>query len=186
LSSKVKSGSPLTKSTRSSAVTAVAELARDAEPVEGIAFGSLGVARRGGAVKEVDVVRTVLEPAAQHVDGAAPGDLALEPGEELAPGGVVAVEFEHFGNLGLCRTQKTGELREVDAVLAVVVAGAAADVPGTTIGGWWVGHRAAALVCVAGCAGQCGADQAFEAAFTGVGGHGSASVPLFRAVFLPA
>lgn len=32
-------------------VTAVAELARDAEPVEGIVFGSLGVPRRGGAIE---------------------------------------------------------------------------------------------------------------------------------------
>ena len=115
------------------------------------------------------MVRAVLEPVAQHVDGAMPGDLALEPGEELAPGRVVAVEFERFGNLGLCRTQEEAELHKIDAVLAVVVSGTAADVPGTAVGGRGVGHRAAAAqVCVAGCAGQCGADQAFEAALGGV------------------
>ena len=150
-------------------ITAVAELARDAEPVESIAFGGFHVPRRGGAVKEVDVVRAVLEPVAQHVDGAAPGDLALEPGEELAPGWIVAVEFERFGDIRLRRTQEEGELCEVDTVLAVVVSGTAADVSCTAVGGCVVGYRAAALLRVAGCTGQCGADQAFEALFGGVG-----------------
>lgn len=115
------------------------------------------------------MVRAVLEAAAQHVNGATPGDLALEPGEELAPGWVVTVEFERFGNLGLCRTQEETELHKIDTVLAVVVSGTAADVPGTAIGGCMVGYRAAALLRVAGCAGQCGADQAFKAALGGVG-----------------
>ena len=67
--------------------------------------------------------RPVLDAAAQHVDGAALGDLSLQPGEELAPGGAVLGERQRFGGLGPGRAQEGRELGEVDAVLAVVVVG---------------------------------------------------------------
>ena len=75
-------------------VAAVAELPRDAEAVGGVALGGLVVAGRGRAVEEVEVMRAVLDPVAQHVDGAALRDLALQPRQELAPRRPVLVEVE--------------------------------------------------------------------------------------------
>ena len=111
-------------------VAAVAELARDAEAVGRVALGGLGVARRRRAVEEVDVVRAVLDPVAQHVDDAALADLALQPREELAPRRAVLAEVERLGDVRLRLAQEGRELREVDAVLAVVVLGRAADPAG--------------------------------------------------------
>ena len=69
------------------------------------------------------MVRAVLDAVAQHVDGAAPGDLALQAGQELAPGRPVLVEGEGLGHLGLGLAQEGRELGQVQAVLAVVVLG---------------------------------------------------------------
>ena len=102
-------------------VAAVAELARDAEAVGGVALLGLRVARRWRAVEEVEVVRPVLDAVAQHVDGAALADLALQAGQELAPCRAVLAEVERLGRLGLRLPQEGGELRQVHAVLAVVV-----------------------------------------------------------------
>ena len=73
-------------------VAAVAELARDAEPVQVVEGRCLLVAGRGGAVEEVEVVGAVVDAASQHLDSAAPRDLALEAGEELPARGAVLVE----------------------------------------------------------------------------------------------
>ena len=65
-------------------VAAVAQLAADGEAVELEAFPGRLVAGRRRAVKQVQVVRSVLEAVAQHVDGAALGYLALQPRQKFA------------------------------------------------------------------------------------------------------
>ena len=102
--------------------------------LRGVALGRLRVARRRRAVEEVEVVRPVLDAVAQHVDRAALGDLALQPRQELAPRRAVLAEVERLGRLRLRRPQERRELREVDAVLAVVVLGRAADPAGAAVG----------------------------------------------------
>ena len=56
---------------------AVPELAGDAEAVQAIEGRGLVVAGGGGAVEEVEVVGAVVDPVPEHVDGAAPRDLAM-------------------------------------------------------------------------------------------------------------
>jgi hypothetical protein len=102
-------------------VAAVAELAGAAEPVGAEAPLGGGVARRGGATEQRDIVLAVLHPVAQQVDHAAGGDLVLEAGEELATGGAVCVQRKCRHQLGLGGEQEAAELRQVDAVFAVVV-----------------------------------------------------------------
>src|SRR6266542_2787373 len=75
-------------------VAAIAKLARDAETVGPILLGGLDVASGRRAVEEIEMVRAVLDPVPQHVDGAALGDLALQAGEELAPRRAVLREVE--------------------------------------------------------------------------------------------
>ncbi len=132
---------------------------------------SPGVAGRRRAVEQVEMVRPVLEPVAQHVDRAALGDLALEPRQELAPRGPVLAEVERLGDLGLRLAQEGRELGEVDAIIAVVVVRIAAD-PAPAVGGRPLAHGVArGSARIAGRAGQRRADQPLEAAFGGVGGH---------------
>ncbi len=52
-------------------------------------------------------------------------DLALQPGQELAPRRAVLVQGQRLGRLGLGGAQEGGELDQIDAVLAVVVVGVA-------------------------------------------------------------
>src|SRR5687768_9101238 len=75
-------------------VTAVAKLARYAEAIARITLGRLLVAGRGCAVKEVDVMRAVLDSVAQDVDGAPLRDLPLEARQELAPRRTVHVQLQ--------------------------------------------------------------------------------------------
>ena len=70
-------------------VAAVMELPRHAEAVLTVEPLGCGVVRGRRAVEEVEAVRPVLEALAQQVDGAALVDFALQPGQELAPGGAV-------------------------------------------------------------------------------------------------
>ncbi len=149
-------------------VTAVAQLPRDAVAVGGIALGRLGVARRRRAVEDVDVVRPVLEPVAQHVDGAAPGCFALKAREELAPRRPVLAEVERLAHLRLRLVQEGRELREVHTVFAVVVLCRAAD-PARGVGRRALLHPVGWHAWVARCAGQRRADQALQAALGGVG-----------------
>ena len=55
-------------------VSAVFELAGDAEPVGGETLGGPWIARRRRAIEEVEMVRTMLDAAAQKVNDAALGD----------------------------------------------------------------------------------------------------------------
>src|SRR5690606_31780282 len=156
-------------------VAAVAKLPGDAEAVGGVALGGLHVAGRRRAVEEIEVVRPVLEPVPEHVDRAALRDLALEPGQELAPRRPVLAEVEGVGHLRLRLAEEGRELGEVHAVFAVVVFRSAAD-PTRAVGGRpladGVGlHRPR----ITGRAGQRRADQPLETALGGVGGHASTS-----------
>ena len=151
-------------------VAAVAQLAGDAEAVLLEAFLSLVVASRRRAVEQVQVVRPVLDAVAQHVDGAAFGNLALEPGQELAPRRAVLGQTQRVRRLGLGRAQKGAELDHIDAVLAVVIVGVAPAPAHPAVIRRWFGCGTG-LGRLAGMAGQCGADQAFETVFGGVGGH---------------
>ena len=73
-------------------VAAVAQLAGDAEAVRARSARPPSRCPARRAVEQVEVVRAVLDAIAQHIDHAALGDLALQPGEELAPGRAVVVE----------------------------------------------------------------------------------------------
>ena len=66
-------------------LAAVGKLPRDAEPVLRVPLHRLLVLRRRRAVEEIEAQRAVLDAMPQHVNRAAPGDLSLQPGEELLP-----------------------------------------------------------------------------------------------------
>ena len=151
-------------------VAAVAQLAGYGEAVLAEALLRFRVVGRRGAVEQVEVVGPVADAVAQHVDGAALADLPLEPGEEPAARGAGFGQVQGLGGFGLGGAQEGGELGQVDAVLAVVVVVVAAGPTdsavvgrGLAYGGLW--RRVARM------AGQGRADEAFEAAFGGVGGH---------------
>ena len=76
----------------------------------------------------------MLDTLAQHVDGAALADLTLQASEELAPLGPILAEVKRLDCLGLCLTQECRKLRQVHAVLAVVVVRVAADPSGSRSG----------------------------------------------------
>ena len=149
------------------------ELPRHAKAVLPVPDPGFFVPRRWRAIEEVDMVRPVFDAVAQQIDCAAFGDRCLQAGEEFAPrGGVlgfVGRQAEGFSALRLGFVQENGELRQVDAVFAVVVLGEAAEPAGAVAGGAL--DEGGGLVRVAGMAGERGADEAFEAAFGGVGGH---------------
>ena len=115
-------------------------------------------------------MRPVPDAVAQHVDGATLGYLALEPGQELAPRWAVFGQSQRFGGFGLGSAQKGRELDQIDAVLAVVVVGVATALAHPAVVGWRLGHRTR-HGWLAGMAGQCSADQPFEAAFAGISPH---------------
>ena len=102
-------------------VAAIAELARDREAVLRVAGLGPLVPRRRRAVKQVDMARSVPDAIAQHVDRAAPADLALYSGQEPSPRRAVPAKVQRRGNDGLGCTEEGGKLGQVQAVLAVVV-----------------------------------------------------------------
>ena len=141
-------------------ILAVAELPRDGEAVEREALRGGRVPGAGRPVEEIDVVLTVLEAGAQHVDRAAPCDLALQPREEASPCRAVVREVERLRDFRLGRLEKRGELDEVDRVLAVVVVWATFDPAPLAVRTGRLGYPAAG--------GRCHArhrrdNQAFEA-----------------------
>ena len=71
-------------------------------------------------------MRAVPEAVAQHVDGAALRDFALQPRQELAPRRTVLVQRQRFGGVRLGGLQECRELDPIDTELAVVVVGIAA------------------------------------------------------------
>ena len=156
-------------------VAAVAKLPDDGEAVLLEAFLRLRVARRRRAVEKIQVVRAMLDAVAQHVDRAALGDFALQPGQELAPRRTVVVQQQRFGGVWLSELQESGKLDPIDAKLAVVVVGIAATPADAVIAGARLGHLAS-LRGIARISGESRADEAFEAAFGSIGGPHRASL----------
>ena len=66
----------------------------------------------------------------------------LQARQELAPRGSIFIEGKRLGHLRLGLVQEGRELRQVDAVLAVVVFWVAADPVCATVGPWFFGHYA--------------------------------------------
>ena len=63
-----------------------------------------------------------LDAVAQHLDGSALGDLALQPRQELAPRRPVLVQRQDASAAsGWVVAQERGKLGEINAILAVVV-----------------------------------------------------------------
>ena len=115
-------------------------------------------------------MRPVLDAIAEHVDGPALGDFPLQPGQEDTPRRAVLAQVKGTPRCpGLGIVEEGGELRQVYAVLAVVVLRVAAYPSGA------VGGRP--LACHAGPRRAAGgprqrrADEALEALLGGVGGH---------------
>ena len=89
-------------------------------------------------------------------------------GLEMGRANAVLVQRQRFGGVRLGGRQECRELDPIDTELAVVVVGIAAAPARAAVAG--AGLRCPALLrWIAGMAGQRRADQAFEAAFGGVG-----------------
>ena len=84
-------------------VAAVAQLSGDAEAVSVVEGLRLLVPRRGRAVEEREVVRTMLDAVAEDVDDAALADLSLKPSQELPAGGAVLVQTQGVSSVSLGR-----------------------------------------------------------------------------------
>jgi hypothetical protein len=152
-------------------VAAVAQLAGDAEAVGGKALGGLDVAWRRRAVEEIERMPAVLEALAQQVDDAPPGDLALEPGQELEPRGALVVEVKGLGDLRLGGAQKVCQLREIHGVLAVIVVGITRDPPGAAKGRQTLPRTGTRQCWFSPIAGHGSDDQALKSPFAGISSH---------------
>ena len=91
-------------------VTAVTELAGDGESVLAMSLGGLEVARRRGAVEEINVMRAVLDAVAKNVDHASLGDLALKASEELLASRTGVPQVKGVDEVGLRGIQECGKL----------------------------------------------------------------------------
>ena len=151
-------------------IAAVAKLPGDGEAVLLEAFPGLLVAGRGGAVEQLQVERAMLDAVAQHLDGAPLRNLALQPRQELAPRRPVLIQCQSLGGLRLGVMQEGGELGEIDAILAVVVAMVAGAPADPAIGSARLDERACRRR-IAGMAGERRADQALEALLARIGRH---------------
>ncbi len=148
---------------------AIVQLPDDRKPIRLKALLGLVIAGRRRAIEKRHLVRAVLDPIAQYINGAALIDLALQPRQKLAPHRALFVETERIGNRGLGMFQKGGQLHQIRAVIAVIVPGVPTDPAGAVV------RRPMSYRVrsgrIAGMAGQRRANQAFEAALGGVRGH---------------
>ena len=87
-------------------VAAVSELPGDTEAVLLVQNPGLLIARRRCPVEQVDLMRSVLDPPAQHIDRAVPGDLTLQASQKLAPPRAVQAEIQQPRNIGLGYAQE--------------------------------------------------------------------------------
>jgi len=148
-------------------IAAEAHLPGDAEDVGGKQRLGLPVAGRGRAVEAGDGIRPVLDALAQHVHHAAPGDFALQPRQELLPGGMIIRQMQPRRDLRLGGFEEGAQFGKVYGVVAVVVVGIALDVARVTVGAALIaGHRQGFIDRLAR---ECRHDQAFETFFAGVG-----------------
>jgi hypothetical protein len=156
-------------------VHAVGELAGDRETILGVQRLGLEIARRRRTVEKVEVASgVVLDSLAQHVDDAALADLAGQTLEELqavdVPGVIRVADRQPFERSRLGDAQEGEELRRVERMRAVVVAGAAGGVAAATVGRWPFGDAVRERGKTVR-AGHVSHDQRFEAFLAGVGGH---------------
>ena len=121
-------------------VPAVAKLPGNREPVLLEPYLRLGVVLRRRTVEQIQVQGPVSDPVAQHVDGAALGNLALQPSQEGAPRRTVLRQRQRVGSLRLRIPQERRELYQVDTVLPVVVVEAAASPPDPAVARRRFGH----------------------------------------------
>ena len=151
-------------------VPAVAKLAGDAEPV--LAKAALGrlVVGGGGAVEQLEVVGAVPDAVAEHVNGAPLGDLPLEAGQELVARRAVLLQTEGGGGVWLGGVEERVKLDQVNAILAVVVVMVAGGPAAALAGGWLTDGGAGGGI--ARVAGERPANEAFQAAFGEIDGHG--------------
>lgn len=125
----------------------------------------------GGAVKKLEIVGTVLDAVAQHLDDAPLGHLPLKAGQELATYWAVLIQPEGGDGFGLGGVEKTAELDQVKAMFAVVIVVVAGGPAAAPIGAGSLADGAASGG-IARIASEGLANEAFQAPFGGVGGHG--------------
>ena len=163
-------------------IQAVAELTGDAEAVEGEPLRGSFIAGGRGAVEEVEVQRTIVDPVPQDIDHPAPADLGGEAGQEFLAAAVPRVAVIPDGQLlqlfRLGGFEKGEQLDHVEGVSPVVVSrtpGDPATATGLSSGDFRGGfpHRAGSAGEYPVAAGQVADDERFEAFFRGVGGHGN-------------
>ena len=102
-------------------ITAVAQLPGYAKAVQGIALGGLGVARRRGSIKEIQMMRAVFDAMTQHIDHAALADLSLQAGEKFLPDGAGVIKVESFNGFRLSSLEKFGKLHQIDGIFPVII-----------------------------------------------------------------
>ena len=153
-------------------VAAVAQLPGHGETVLAETLAGRVVALRGATVEQLEIVRAVADTVAQHVDGAALADFALYSCEKLASNRTVLEESQRLTRLWLSSPKESGQLDQIEAMVAVVVE----PTSGAPT------HPAIGTVCFpdgvrlrrfAWIARQCDANQPFETLFACVGGHPS-------------
>src|SRR5579862_8542109 len=120
-------------------------------------------------------MRSVLDSMPQHVDRPALRDLPLDPRQNLASGRTIRAEVQHLSRLRLRLAEEGRELRQIHAVLAVVILGRTAN-PANAVGGRALADLpAAGRTEVAGGASERGADEPLQTSLAGVGRHASGS-----------
>ena len=91
-------------------VPAVTKLPGNREPVLREPLLRLDVVNRGRAVEQIQVQCPVSDPVAQHVNGAALGNLPLQPSQEGAPRRTVLGQRQRVGGLRLRIPQERRDL----------------------------------------------------------------------------
>lgn len=125
----------------------------------------------GGAVKKLEMVGTVLDAVAQHFNDAPLGHLSLKASQKLVACRAVLLQPEGRGGFGLGGVEKTAELDQVKAMFTVVIVVVAGGPAAAPIGAGRLADGAASGG-IARVAGEGLANEAFQAPFGGVGGHG--------------
>ena len=162
-------------------VEAVAHLARDAEPIQGVQRRRLGVALRWRAVKQVEVPGgMVLHPLAQHVHHAPAADFRRQPGQELLPNDVAGVhviqnaEFPEGGRLGdLQELEQLGHVQRIGAVVVLRIS----RQPSGALRQRDLRHDAFGRRFQSRRTGQVPEDQRFKALFANISRHGGRFLP---------
>ncbi len=150
-------------------IFAVPQLAGNGETVLSVTGLGGGVAAgRRGAVENVHMVLLVIDAFPQYLDDATVAELALQPVQELPASGVVGVQGQGGGHVGLRGNEECRELLQVHTVAAVVV-GRVAGHPAGGIRGRPLADLPG-VRSVAAAIGEQTDDAIFQAALGGIGG----------------